>query len=292
MPNWVNNQLVIKGKKETLEEIAKKGKPYYMVPQGMSIADFIRNKFKDSLYKEEVIDGLIDCYKDIVPTEDGRIPRIDVFGKEDVFSFNSFVPQQKDDPRYQNGKEHSCATVFNWYDWNYDHWGCKWDACESRLSWEGDDLVINFDTPWNVPGKFIEKLSCLYPLVTIEVYAYEEEGKYSSGRYANGFGYMSHWTWCTDFVDKEAVARKFLEDFGKANGVEDILNIVNMDDFVHSAYFEVDSENDIRKYATPTVIVYDGDKEELTAWLNDASEGTWSYESGSYWHTEKFVYTP
>ena len=124
--------------------------------------------------------------------------------------------------------------------------------------------------------------------MTIEVYAYEEEGKYSSGRYVGGDGAMDNWMWCTDLVDKEVVARKFLEDFGKANCVEDILNIVNLDNFVEKAYFEVDSEKDIRKYATPTVIVYDGDKEDLTERLNDASEGTWSYDSGS----DKFVYTP
>lgn len=288
MPNWVSNQLVIKGKKETLEEIAKKGKPYYTVPQGMSVADFIRDHFKDSLYKEEVIERIVDRYKDIVPTDDGRIPVIDVFGNEAVFSFKNFVPQQKDDPRNQNGKAAHCATTFNWYDWNYDHWGCKWDACESRLSWEGDDLVFNFDTPYNVPGKFIEKLSYLYPDVTIDVYAYEEQGKYSSGRYNGGAGTMDNWVWCTDLVSKEVVARKFLEDFGNANGVEDILNIVNLDDFVEKAYFEVDTEKDIRKYATPTVIVYDGDKTGLAEWLTDSSEGTWIYDSCS----DKFVYTP
>ena len=113
---------------ETLEEIAKKGKPFYTVPKGMSVADFIREQYKESLYKTEIIEGLVERYKDIVPTEDGRIPMIDVFGHEDVFSFQNFVPQQTDDPRYQNGKEHACATVFNWYDWNIDHEvGCKRD---------------------------------------------------------------------------------------------------------------------------------------------------------------------
>ena len=288
MPNWVNNQLVIKGKKETLEEIAKKGKPYYTVPNGMSVADFIRDQFKDSLYKKEVVEGLIDRYKDIVPTEDGHIPMIDIFGVEDVFSFNNFVPQQKDDPRYQNGKEHACATAFNWYSWNCDNWGTKWDACETRLSWEGDDLVINFDTAWDVPREFIEKLSHLYPDVTIDVFAYEEQGQFSSGSYAGGVGCMDGWVWCTDLVDKKVIARKFLEDFGKANGVEDILNIVDLKLFVNDAYFEVDSETDIRKYATPTVIVYDDDKTDLAEWLTMDSKGEWRYDSGS----DKFVYTP
>jgi len=288
MPNWVNNQLVIKGNKETLEEIARKGKPYYTVPKGMSVADFIRDQYKNSLCKKEVIEGLVDRYKDIVPTEDGHIPMIDIFGHEDVFSFENFVPQQKDDPRYQNGKEHNCSTVFNWYDWNCDNWGTKWDASETRLSWEGDDLVINFDTAWNVPSRFIEKLSHLYPDVIFDVYAYEEQGQYTSGRYAGGAGMMDSWVWCTDLVDKEVIARKFLEDFGKANGVEDILNIVDLDSFVDTAYFEVDTETDIRKYATPTVIVYDDDKTDLAEWLTSSSEGEWSYDSGS----DKFVYTP
>jgi hypothetical protein len=178
--------------------------------------------------------------------------------------------------------------VFNWYDWNIDHWGTKWDASETRLSWDGDDLVINFDTAWDVPREFIEKLSHLYPDVTIDVYAYEEQGQYSSGRYAGGAGEMDSWVWCTDLVSKEVIARKFLEDFGKANGIENIFGIVNLDDFVDTAYFEVDTETDISKYAHPTVIVYDNDKTDLAEWLTDSSEGTWSYEIGS----DKFVYTP
>lgn len=44
MPNWVNNQLVIKGEKATLEEIAKKGKPTYTVPANMTVAEFIRHE--------------------------------------------------------------------------------------------------------------------------------------------------------------------------------------------------------------------------------------------------------
>ena len=44
MPNWVNNQLVIKGEKATLEEIAKKGKPTYVVPANMTVVEFIRHE--------------------------------------------------------------------------------------------------------------------------------------------------------------------------------------------------------------------------------------------------------
>ena len=288
MPNWVNNQLVIKGDRYTLNEIVAKGKPYYVVPKGMSVEGFIRDQYKDSIYRKEVVEGLIDRYKNIKPDEKGHIPMIDIFGHEDVFTFQNFVPQRTDDPRYQNGKEHNCATVFNWYDWNCDNWGTKWDASETRISWDGSDLVINFDTAWDVPREFIEKLSHLYPDLTIEVYAYEEQGQYASGRYVGGAGMMDNWTWCTDLVDKEAIARTFLETFGKANGVENIFDIVDLGTFVEKAYLEVSSEKDIRKYANPHVIVYDDDEVDLAEWLTESSEGEWRYDSG----VEKFVYTP
>ena len=48
----------------------------------------------------------------------------------------------------------------NWYDWNINHWGTKWET--SVYSWERVDentLLMNFDTAWSPPLTFYETLA-------------------------------------------------------------------------------------------------------------------------------------
>ena len=37
---------------------------------------------------------------------------------------------------------------FDWYAWNNDNWGVKWDACDARL----DEKCIKFYSPWGAPN--------------------------------------------------------------------------------------------------------------------------------------------
>ena len=41
------------------------------------------------------------------------------------------------------------------YDWEIEHWGCKWGACNSQLTdeWEGH-LTYLFDSAWSPPLAF------------------------------------------------------------------------------------------------------------------------------------------
>jgi hypothetical protein len=50
------------------------------------------------------------------------------------------------------------------YNWEREHWGCKWGACESHLAdeWEGH-LHYAFDTAWSPPIPFLEKLAPQWP---------------------------------------------------------------------------------------------------------------------------------
>ena len=287
MPNWVNNLLVIKGEKATLEAIHQKCQPFHVVPEGMSVADFIRQEYREECYSEDALNNIVHRYDDIVPDKDRKIPIIYYNGHPYEFSFNCFVPQDKHDPAYQNGKQHGCSTQFNWYDWNRHHWGTKWDAGESRVKWEDDNLVITFDTPWDIPSKFLEKFSRLYPDVTVELHAYEEQGQYKCQTYQNGQCNEQSWEWCKDKADTDDVAKKFLETFAKDNDVENIFDIVDLGLFTENAYFDVQDEEDIRKYANPTIKVeYWDEPKELVEVLNRSSKGTWCYDSD----TAKYSY--
>ena len=58
----------------------------------------------------------------------------------------------------------------NWYDWNIQNWGVKWDINQSEINLEGpfefdDNMIVsyNFNTPWESPYKAIKRLSEQYP---------------------------------------------------------------------------------------------------------------------------------
>lgn len=53
----------------------------------------------------------------------------------------------------------------DWYTWNIEHWGCKWDANCSRR--EGNSLY--FETPWSAPYPIFIELAKQNPNVTLKV---------------------------------------------------------------------------------------------------------------------------
>ena len=62
----------------------------------------------------------------------------------------------------------------NWYDWSVKNWGTKWNSYENTSDGKGS---FTFETAWSHPDVIIEKLSKMFPTVTIYVqYADEDRG--------------------------------------------------------------------------------------------------------------------
>ena len=91
----------------------------------------------------------------------------------------------------QNLKAFSETGYTNWYDWNMDNWGVKWEAkdCKSKDLPDFNTIVFSFDSPWGTPEHFVRELSTKYPTATFEMVSgsiendmhYEftcEDGKY------------------------------------------------------------------------------------------------------------------
>jgi hypothetical protein len=67
--------------------------------------------------------------------------------------------------------------VPNWYDWNSENWGTKWNSYETELRKKGSwQLVITFETAWDMPRPIIEHLLKKYPEVDIQVVSACEGG--------------------------------------------------------------------------------------------------------------------
>jgi len=60
----------------------------------------------------------------------------------------------------------------DWYTWNLDNWGVKWDACKCKISNDSEEsntITFAFDSPWGTPEHFVRELSKLYPEATFEM---------------------------------------------------------------------------------------------------------------------------
>jgi len=68
----------------------------------------------------------------------------------------------------------------NWWEWQWDNWGIKWGASGTCLEQDGEQIVLDYETPWGpFSDEFFEKLTNLYD-VHIEN-MYDEPGMEFSG---------------------------------------------------------------------------------------------------------------
>jgi len=73
----------------------------------------------------------------------------------------------------------------NWYDWQVNEWGTKWDICEPTIDVQDDgyQATLSFDTAWAPPVQAYAKLEELG--FTIKAYYYEP-GMCFAGIYEDG----------------------------------------------------------------------------------------------------------
>jgi hypothetical protein len=91
--------------------------------------------------------------------------------KETCQLFNTLVPRPAD-------KEE------DWYSWNVENWGCKWDA--SIIDWSREDdntIIVYMDTAWAPPTKLYYALVEDY--YDVDAY-YHEGGMAFCGWFDNG----------------------------------------------------------------------------------------------------------
>jgi hypothetical protein len=158
MPNHVTNQVTFLGSTERIKELRAKCKTdkspfsfqgFYPRPEELEgttspakiVSEAEMQEWKDKLAKGELTEWEKD-YRPITESESKR--------------YNT---------KY---------GANNWYDWNLQNWGTKWD-CYSHN--EVDEGEIHFDTAWSTPMRALMQLSRMFDDLTIEVkYADEDFG--------------------------------------------------------------------------------------------------------------------
>ncbi len=71
----------------------------------------------------------------------------------------------------KNIKAFEQTGYHDWYSWNLDNWGVKWDAvrCKSKELSDFNTIVFKFDSPWSTPEHFVIELSKKYPTATFQM---------------------------------------------------------------------------------------------------------------------------
>ena len=57
----------------------------------------------------------------------------------------------------------------DWYSWNLNNWGVKWDAVRPTAKYDLLTITFSFDSPWGCPEQFARELSKLYPNANFEM---------------------------------------------------------------------------------------------------------------------------
>lgn len=103
------------------------------------------------------------------------------------------------------------ATYFtgsNWYDWNVNNWGTKWDTDVRDLDTQAESITLSFETAWSPPSGVYEAMAQQYPTLDIYVEWEEEQGfgaeLASDGE--GGMGVTKEWdipSSHADYVDRD-----------------------------------------------------------------------------------------
>ena len=94
----------------------------------------------------------------------------------------------------------------NWYMWNVEHWGTKWDTCEPHyFSSSSTSVTYGFQTAWSPPIPVFQKLSEQYPNAKITLEWEEEQGFGGEEEFLGGTHTMlSSWDIPSSHSDYEA----------------------------------------------------------------------------------------
>lgn len=169
MPNWVDNIVTIKGKKEDIVKVLSDAKKYE--------------------------NGTIRF--------SSWIPVPETFKKYDTTNYpngegleiGERVGYEKDSPIVTQEliEEYKAATklqmeqygVVGWYDYNCKTYGCKWDCPVEIMSRSEDALTLSCETPWSAPNIFFLTMSERYPNLLFHTISsdieYREESLFEKG---------------------------------------------------------------------------------------------------------------
>ena len=245
MPNWVKTRLSFNGDLEAAKKLKE------LVTSTYEKENYAGEKVLDSSGNVIICTNEFDFNKVIPMPEDLNVTSgstgewgmryIQLKDKQPIVwsdDDKEFMDRmEKEDPKQlkeaielgqkylNNLAKYGCKT---WYEWRCKYWNTKWGCADPQ--WD-DDTTVWFDTAWSFAAPIVEKLSEMFPTLTIEfAYADEDcgsntgEGEIKNGDYLRenypdtGSNeayelYKELWD-CNDFVyDEETDTYKWIDEF-------------------------------------------------------------------------------
>jgi hypothetical protein len=181
MPNWVMNELTcIFQTSEEYNAFKMKAKPEGLFNSFIPMPEVLDNTLSPHIAPGNFINGVNKSKGTNFLTLEGI-----------AFSSDDEWDSQRAKQIIKNIKAFEETGYHDWYSWNLDNWGVKWDAKDCKIKDLSDfnTIVFSFDTPWGTPEHFVRELSKMYPTATFEMVSgsiendshYEftcEDGKY------------------------------------------------------------------------------------------------------------------
>jgi len=180
MPNWVTNTLTVTGNKADLDKFVEQ----------------VGRTHTRQFSRYENVDGELRTI-----TEDAE-------WTGDFTFWNIHAPDASILDEY-HGVADGKAGPNNWYAWNIDNWGTKWDASVSEVVHDGDnEWRVTFDTAWSPPYPVIAASAEQHPNLHFWLDWEEEQGFGAEVEFTAEEGATEVRTWDipashADFVDRD-----------------------------------------------------------------------------------------
>jgi hypothetical protein len=158
MPNWVMNELTC---------IFQTQEEYNAFKEKVNLEGL----FNSFIPMPEVLDGTLSPH--IAPGDFingvNKRKNTNFLTLEEVASCDDEWDSHRAKEIAKNIKAFEQTGYHNWYSWNLNNWGVKWDAVRPTAKYDLLTITFSFDSPWGCPEQFVRELSKLYPNATFEM---------------------------------------------------------------------------------------------------------------------------
>jgi hypothetical protein len=158
MPNWVMNELTC---------IFQTQEEYNVFKEKVNLEGL----FNSFIPMPEVLDGTLSPH--IAPGDFingvNKRKNTNFLTLEEVASCDDEWDAHRAKEIAKNIKAFEETGYHDWYSWNLNNWGVKWDAVRPTAKYDLLTITFSFDSPWGCPEQFVRELSKLYPNATFEM---------------------------------------------------------------------------------------------------------------------------
>jgi hypothetical protein len=158
MPNWVMNELTC---------IFQTQEEYNVFKEKVNLEGL----FNSFIPMPEVLDGTLSPH--IAPGDFingvNKRKNTNFLTLEEVASCDDEWDSHRAKEIAKNIKAFEETGYHDWYSWNLNNWGVKWDAVRPTAKYDLLTITFSFDSPWGCPEQFVRELSKLYPNANFEM---------------------------------------------------------------------------------------------------------------------------